>query len=97
MPDSSIDLRSGGGATLAGPDAMLFMKAVQLKSFIKLYLTTGIIPTRGVGIQRMLALATEITKKPYTRNTAEQAIEDLATWIETMRVAIPTTVDGKPV
>ena len=83
-----------GGTTLSGPDAMRFYQAVQLKSFLKLYAKTGIRPTRGVGPAQMLGLASNITGHKYKRGAFLEAAEDLSTWIETMRAALPVT-DGR--
>ena len=45
----------------------------------------------------MLVLATEYTGKTYKRGEHAKAAEDVMTWVNTMAVAIPTTVDGKAV
>lgn len=78
-----------GGTTITGPDGMRFFQAVQLKSFLRLYAKTGIRPTRGVGPTQMLALASSITGHKYKRGAFLEAAEDLSTWIETMRAALP--------
>jgi len=93
-PDNSeIVLHKGGGSTIAGKDGVFFYRAIQLRTFMKLYRKTGLIPTRGVGAKQMLAIATEYTAKTYKNSPAQmdQAIEDLNTWIETMRAALPVT------
>lgn len=95
MPqDSSID-HGPGGTAFVGPDAMLLFKAAQLAGFLRLYQRTGMVPTRGVTATRMLQLATEITKKPYKRGEYLKAADDLKVWCDTMKAAIPTTVNGK--
>lgn len=73
---------------LVGHDAIKFGAAVQLRAFIRLYIKTGIIPTRGVTITRMLALCQQFTGKTYKPAQKEQALEDLTNWIETMRLAL---------
>ena len=89
MQDSEIVLHKGGGASLQGPDAMAYFKAVQLCSFLKLYAKTKIIPTRGVTGPVMLRLAKEFTGKDYKRGQYLQAAEDVRVWIETMKAALP--------
>lgn len=90
MPlDSYISLGSSGAMTFSGPDAVRLQQAVTLRSAIKLYLTSGIIPTRGMGIVKMLALASTITGKPYKRTQGPAALSDLHIWIETMKSALP--------
>jgi hypothetical protein len=94
-PDNSeITLHASGGYTVTGRDGISLMRAVYLKSSITLYRKTGLIPTRGVTISRMLKLATEITGKTYSarkRADYERAEADLQVWCDTMRTAIPTT------
>jgi hypothetical protein len=91
---SSIDIRTGGAASYSGPDAVHLVRAVYLKSAMGLYLKTGIRPTRGVGPTQMLAIASEYTGKKYKRTELATAQADVQTWIDTMKAAIPTTVDG---
>jgi hypothetical protein len=94
-PDDSEIIHTDGGTTITGQDAMLYFKAAQLKGFIKLYMNTGMIPTRGVGIKSMLAQAAAITKtkKPYKTSKPEQqrALDELTTWCHTMKAALPIT------
>ena len=77
-----------GGTSITGPDAMLLFKAVQLRAFLRLYIKTGIRPTRGVGPRAMLDAATGITGKPYKGRQYPQAMADLDVWIDTMRGAL---------
>jgi hypothetical protein len=95
-PDNSeIRHHSGGGVTITGKDGMNFYRAVTLKSMIGLHQKTGLIPTRGVSITRMFAMATEYTGKHYKRGGHDEAIADLSVWIETMRAALPITKEGE--
>lgn len=88
--DSYIS-HSAGGTTYSGPDAVRLQQAITLKSAIKMYVMSSgqIIPTRGMGITKMLALAGTITGKKYKRSQATQAQADLHIWIETMKSALP--------
>lgn len=92
---TAIVHHEGGGATLLG-DATTLYGWKQLQLFIDLYIKTGMIPTRGVTISKMLKLATNITKKTYKNNRAgwQQASADLKVSCDTLRAAIPD-VDGK--
>lgn len=94
MNDSSIDIRTGGGFSITGRDGVHFYRAIVLRQSIKMFAATGMKPTRGVGGPQMLTLAGEYTGKKYKRGQYDAAVADLSVWIETMRAALPTTVDG---
>jgi hypothetical protein len=92
--DSEIVLHEGGGISLKGEDATRLYQVVTLRSAISLYMKSGMIPTRGFTISRMLELASKYTGKKYKRNSRAEwakAIEDLNVWIETMKTALPIT------
>jgi len=88
--DSFIS-HSPSGTLFSGPDAIRLQQAITLRSAIKMYIRSGgqIIPTRGMGITKMLALTTNITGKKYKRTQTEDAMRDLHIWIETMKSALP--------
>ena len=88
--DSFISL-SPSGTLFSGPDAIRLQQAITLRSAIKMYVRSGgqIIPTRGMGITKMLKLASSITGLSYKRTQAEDAMRDLHIWIETMKSALP--------
>ena len=88
--DSFIS-HSPSGILFSGPDAIRLQQAITLRSAIKMYVRSGgqIIPTRGMGITKMLALTGTITGKKYKRTQAEDAMRDLHIWIETMKSALP--------
>ena len=90
MSDSFIQ-HTAGGVLFSGPDAVRLQQAITLRSAIKMYVRSGgqIIPTRGMGITKMLTLTTGITGKKYKRTQAEDAMRDLHIWIETMKSALP--------
>ena len=56
---------SADGRIYSGRQAVGVFQAKVLLGSLKLYAKTGIIPTRGVGIKRMMALASEIAGKPF--------------------------------
>lgn len=80
-----------GGTSIVGPDATNLYRAIVLRSSIKLYAATGMIPTRGVTITKMLAMAGQYTGKKYKRGQYAEAQADLNVWIETMKSALPIT------
>lgn len=94
--DSYVDIGKGG-TTFIGPDATRLFAAAQLRGFLRLYAKTGIVPTRGINGTRLLALATGYTGKGYKRGQHMQAYEDMCTWIDTMKAALPILEDGKQV
>ena len=53
--DSFIQ-HTAGGILFSGPDAIRLQQAITLRSAIKMYVRSGgqIIPTRGMGITKML-------------------------------------------
>jgi hypothetical protein len=95
MTDQSAITHNPGGSTTLTGDAIKLYAAAQLRGFIKLYMQTKLIPTRGVTISHMLKLATQTTGKAYKNNAAgwQAAIDDLDRWVQTMKAAIPH-VDG---
>jgi hypothetical protein len=60
-----------------GPAAVDVYRILTLASSIKMYAACGLIPTRGVTITRMLAMAGEYTRKVYKRKDMLQAADDL--------------------
>lgn len=97
QPDSLITYNTKGDLVcLSGPDAIAMYKAFTLVSALRLWASTKIIPTRGFGIKKMLALATTITKQSYrtNRNAALIAATDVEIWAKTMKAALPTEVRG---
>jgi hypothetical protein len=88
--DSYIE-HGKNSTTLVGDDAMRMMRAFALASHIKLYIDTKIIPTRRIGIKRMMAMAKEITGKTYKMNPEgyRAAADDVELWAKEMRAAIP--------
>jgi hypothetical protein len=91
MTDSSITI-SSSGTTFAGPDATHLFRAKMLASALGLYAKCGIIPTRGVTITKMLAMASTYSGKKYKRGDAAKAQADVAEWANTMLAALPVEV-----
>lgn len=93
MTDNYIQHHTGGGTSLVGKDAVALMRAATLASGLRLYARTGMKLTRGASPLKMLAMAKGITGKGYKRGEYLEAAQDLQTWIDTMRCAIPHLVE----
>jgi len=93
MTESKIVYSQGGGITFVGPDAVNFYRAAALASSLGLYAKCGMIPTRGVTITKMLAIASEYTGKKYKRGDAAKAEADVRIWVQTMKAALPTETE----
>lgn len=92
--DSNIHYRKDGNPVcFSGKDGVDYYAGTLLWSHIKLYKATGMIPTRGFGITKMLDRASYFTGQKYKRKDIDKAIEDLRIWSVTMKAALPTTVD----
>ncbi len=91
MSDSHIVYsRSRGEATsYVGKDATQLYRVNMLKTCIKLWAKTGMMPTRGVGIKKMLKMAEQYTGKKYKTSEAMYAVEDLHNWVTVMVSALP--------
>lgn len=87
--DSEIILGPNGVITFSGPDAVALYRALTLRNHLALYRKAKLIPCRGMGIRKMLALATSITGNQYKLSQIHEAEADLTVWIETMRSALP--------
>lgn len=72
-----------------GRDGVEVFRVRMLISSIRLHMRSGIIPTRGVTITKMFAMAGEYTGKKYKRGQHEQAMADLKIWLDTMVTALP--------
>jgi hypothetical protein len=87
MPDSYI---SANGQSFVGPDAVQVYRALVLASACAL-LSKGIRPNRHCGRKQVLQAAAEITRKNYSASTPLLDVaQDLKTWADTMRLALPT-------
>jgi hypothetical protein len=82
--------KSRGEATsYVGRDATELFRVNMIKVSIKLYMKTGMIPTRGVTISKMLKMAEQYTGRKYKKSEAAYAVEDLHNWVSTMVSALP--------
>lgn len=87
MNDSSVTITQSGGIMFSGPDAVNLYRAMSLRASLRI---VGIgMSIKGVSKTRLLQLASEYTGVKYKRSEYEKAREDLTTWIETMKLALP--------
>lgn len=91
MEDSHIVYSRGRGEATSyiGRDATELFRVNMLKISIRLWVKTGLKPTRGVGIKKMLAMATQYTGRKYKTSEASEAIDDLHNWVQVMVSALP--------
>lgn len=88
---SHIEYRADGNASaFVGPDAVAVFAGATLASAMRLYARTGIRVSRSYTPTAMLKRAGEICGKKYKRNEMAQAAEDVATWVQTMKAALPS-------
>jgi hypothetical protein len=91
MSDSFIRYSRGRGeaTSYVGRDATELYRVNMIKISIKLYMKTGMIPTRGVTISKMLKMAEQYTGRKYKKSEAAYAVEDLHNWVTCMVSALP--------
>jgi len=95
--DTGIDYHQGWGATFHGNDAVNLYRAMLLLSALRTYARSKMIMTRGLTISAMLCHATAYTGKVYkprSQATALAAAGDVTAWVNTMKAAMPITIDG---
>lgn len=90
MEDHIVYSRGRREATsYIGRDATELFRVNMLKVSIRLWVKTGMKPTRGVGIKKMLGMAERYTGRKYKTSEASQAVDDLHNWVTTMVSALP--------
>jgi hypothetical protein len=89
MSDSSIIRHNDGAVTFAGSDAVHLYRATVLVHSLRGYAKLGMLPTRGVTITKMLAMASSYTGKKYKRGAALEAAADVDLWCKAMQAALP--------
>lgn len=72
-----------------GKDAVEFARVRMLRSSLIIWQKTGMIPTRGVTVTRMLGMCHAYTGKSYKRGEVPAAVADLEVWLNTMNAALP--------
>lgn len=86
--DNFVEI-SEHATSYVGFEAVDLFRARMLASSLRLYAKTGMIPTRGVTITKMLALASHYTGKPYKRGSAAIAADDVKAWADALALALP--------
>lgn len=91
MEDSHIVYSKGRKEVISyvGRDATELYRVNLLKVSIRLWVKTGLKPTRGVGIKKMLGMVQVYTGRKYKTSEAAQAVDDLHNWVTTMVSALP--------
>lgn len=91
MSDSYIEYSRGRkeATSYVGRDATELYRVNMLKVSIKLWMKTGMMPTRGIGIRKMLKMAEVYTGRKYKTSEAAYAVEDLHNWVTCMVSAMP--------
>jgi len=86
MNDSQVSI-SNSGVMFSGTDAVNLYRAMSVRASLRI---VGIgMSIKGVSKTGLLKIASEYTGKQYKRGEYEKAREDLTTWIETMKLALP--------
>lgn len=82
-----IEVSQTGAITVTGKDSIETYRLIALRSALRLWERTGIIPQRGVTISHMLKLSSEVTGKRYPRSKkgAVAAQADLGTLLESRK------------
>lgn len=83
---------SAAGTMFSGPDAIHLFQAITLRSALKMA-KAGIRINRHTKTTDLLKMAKLYTGKTYKRGQFDQARDDLKIWIDTMRSAIPITIE----
>jgi len=92
MSEDSYIVYSKGrqeATSYVGRDATELYRVNMLKVSIRLWVKTGMKPTRGMGIRKMLDMAQVYTGRRYKTSQASEAIEDLHNWVTCMVSAMP--------
>ena len=76
----SIHVSNGKVTSYDGPDAVNYFRARMIYSSIGLHRKCGMMPTRGVTITKLFAMATTYTGIKYKRGEHAKAEYDLLAW-----------------
>jgi hypothetical protein len=87
--DSYLGVRDSKITSYVGPDAVQAFRALTIASGLRLYAKTGMKPNRAYTPTAMLKAATGITGKTYKRGAYVEAADDLQSWANEMKAALP--------
>ena len=93
MNEASITV-SPQATVYSGERATRMLQGRVLASSLRLYVKTGMIPSRGVTITYMLKLAEQITGQKLKRGEALKAAEAVQAWADKERDAIGVTFES---
>lgn len=79
MPRNEIK-KENGTMVFAGPDAVEVYRATVHARAIKLYLKSGMKPTRGWSLRQSLTYINELLGTSFKRGQAEEAAERILQW-----------------
>ena len=80
------------GASFNGPDATRLFHAITLRSALKMH-KVGLKVNRHMTTTKLFGLASAYSGQKYKRGEFDRAMQDLTVWINTMRSAIPITIE----
>lgn len=89
----TITIHKSGAICFAGRSAVDYYRAAALRSALRI-LASGM-TMRGMTLTRAMKLATEYTGQPYKRGQAEQARDDLSTWLDEAKKHLNITDETK--
>jgi len=95
--NSQIDYRTNSCTGFIGPDAVAFYRATVIAGGLRLYAKIGMQPNRAYTPRAMMRAASEITGKKFKARDYLGAADALKVWADTMKAALPKTLDGKVV
>jgi hypothetical protein len=81
----TITSHANGGFSLSGRDAVEVYRAATIRSGLQMYVSTGMLLTRGMTITKLMALASEYTGKKYKRGQYLIAAADMNDVIRAMK------------
>ena len=81
-------------SALVGRDAVALMRVQTILMGIKMHVKSGgrMMITRGMGITKLLALASQYTGNKYKRTETEKALDELNVWFQTMKSSLPVVI-----
>jgi hypothetical protein len=69
--------------TFTTPEQIEYFRAIILKTYLKFYLKTKMLPTSKTTITKMMEEVSKFTGIKYKRGEAEKAYSDLKSWLDT--------------
>jgi hypothetical protein len=93
--DNSEIIVSEYATTYMGNDAVMLVRAAHLYAALQLYAKSKIRTARNISPLQLLMWAEQLTSKKYKgSNKYFEAAEDVRVWVQTMKAALPVTLEG---